>query len=99
MFLIFYMQFESNSIKKKDDHWIAKGTLEFRRRHNSVEIEFYRKNIGHEILVEGHFQLRPRDFFFSSPPLDLVPSSSPIKFTMLYDQPEDAEKKEEVSMK
>lgn len=93
------MRFESNSIKKKDDHWIAKGTLEFRRRHNSVEIEFYRKNIGHEILVEGHFQLRPRDFFFSSPPLDLVPSSIPIKFTMLYDQPEDAEKKEEVSMK
>lgn len=81
------MSFKSTSVQKKDDHWVAKGSLEFRRRNNPVEIEFYRKDIGNEILVEGHFELRPRDYFFASPPLDLVPSTIPVKFTMLYDQP------------
>lgn len=83
------MSFKSRSITKKDDHWVAKGSLEFRRRNNPVEIEFYRKNLGNEILVEGHFQLRARDYFFSSPPIEMVPSTIPVKFTMLYDQPKE----------
>lgn len=91
------MSFKSSSIHKKDNHWVAKGTLEFRRRTNPVEIEFYLKNMGNEILVEGHFELRPRDYFFSSPPFDLVPSTIPVKFTMLYDQPEKL-KGEEIGM-
>jgi len=81
------MSFKSRSISKKDDHWVAKGQLEFRRRNSPVEIEFYRKDVGNEIILEGHFQLRPRDYFFSSPPIDLVPTTIPIKFSMLYDQP------------
>ena len=88
------LEFESKSIEKKDDHWVAKGMLDFRRRHNPVEIEFHRKNIGSEIFLEGNFELRPRDYFISTPSLEMVPSSIPMKFTMLYDLPSETKEDE-----
>lgn len=92
-----YMNFNSSSITKKDNHWEVNGQLEFRRRFKPITLNIKRQDTDKEIVLSGTFQISTSDYFIGPTPSDLVASWIPFQFTMVFDKPDTIIKGETLS--
>lgn len=71
-----------------DDSLTVSGSLRFRRQSSPIRINFTKKVVGNQIVLQGKFDLRTGEYFIGRLNRRVVPMRIPFEVTMVFDKPE-----------